>query len=123
MRRSALGPALAVIAVLGAVLAVQRLQQGAHGGYAAADFTLPDLSGTAVRLADLRGKIVFLNLWATWCPPCRAEMPSMEALYQRLKGRDFAMLAVSEDSDGAKSVNTSSFDSPPISRYWQSMKM
>jgi len=102
--RRALGPALAVIAVVGAVFAVQRLQQRGHGDYQAADFTLPDLQGAPVRLEDQRGKIVFLNIWATWCPPCRAEMPSMETLYQRFKGRDFVMLAVSEDSDGAQSV-------------------
>ncbi|MEO8603745.1 MAG: TlpA disulfide reductase family protein [bacterium] len=104
MKRSALGPAIAVIAVLAAVVGIQHLQRGGGDGYSAVDFTLPDLAGTPVRLSDLRGKIVFLNLWATWCPPCRAEMPSMQALYQRLQGREFAMLAVSEDSDGAKSV-------------------
>lgn len=101
MRRSLLGPAIAFVAVLGAVLALQFLQRAPSSGYAAADFALRDLSGAEVRLADLRGKIVFLNLWATWCPPCRAEMPSMEALYQRLKGRDFAMLAVAEDTNPA----------------------
>ncbi len=104
MKRSALGPAIAVVALLAAVFGVQHLQRGGPSAYAAADFTLPDLQGTPVQLSALRGKIVFLNLWATWCPPCRAEMPSMEALYQRFRGRDFAMLAVAEDSDGAKSV-------------------
>ena len=104
MKRSALGPAIAILVVLGAMFAVQQLQRGARGAYAAAEFTLPDLDGTPVRLADLRGKIVFLNLWATWCPPCRAEMPSMETLYRRFRKRDFAMLAVALDSDGAVSV-------------------
>jgi peroxiredoxin len=101
MNRSLLGPAIAVVVVLGAVLGLQLLQRGPGSGYAAADFTLPDLAGTRVRLGDLRGNVVFLNLWATWCPPCRAEMPSMEALYQRFKGRDFAMLAVAEDTNPA----------------------
>jgi len=99
MKRSLLAPAIAFVTVLGAVIGLQYLQRSPGSGYAAGDFALPDLNGTEVRLADLRGKIVFLNLWATWCPPCRAEMPSMESLYQRFKGRDFAMLAVAEDTD------------------------
>lgn len=61
---------------------------------AAPEFTLADLEGREVSLKDYRGKIVFLNFWATWCPPCRNEMPSMEKLYQQLDGRAFAMLAV-----------------------------
>lgn len=101
MKRSLVGPAIAFVIVLGAVIALQVMQRGPATGYAAVDFTLPDLSGTPVQLSDLRGKVVFLNLWATWCPPCRAEMPSMQALYDRLKGRDFAMVAVAEDTDAA----------------------
>lgn len=69
-------------------------------GNVAPDFTLPNLSGNEVELSDFRGKVIFLNFWATWCPPCRGEMPSMEALYQRLKGGDFQMLAVSVDRRG-----------------------
>ena len=57
-------------------------------------FTLRDLNGKEVRLEDYRGKIVFLNFWATWCLPCRKEMPSMEKLYSEFKDRDFTMLAV-----------------------------
>jgi len=59
------------------------------------DFTLKTLSGKETSLSDYRGKIVFLNLWATWCPPCRQEMPSMEKLYQKFKNKDFVILAVS----------------------------
>ena len=58
------------------------------------DFTLPDLEGEEVTLSDLKGKIVFLNFWATWCGPCRSEMPSMESLYGILGDRNFEMLAV-----------------------------
>jgi peroxiredoxin len=101
MTRSLLGPAIAFVVVLGAVIALQVAQRGPRTGYAAVDFTLPDLAGAPQKLSDLRGKIVFLNLWATWCPPCRAEMPSMQALYERLKDRDFAMVAVAEDTDAA----------------------
>jgi peroxiredoxin len=70
------------------------------------DFTLPSLVGNPVRLSNYKGKVVFLNFWATWCPPCREEMPSMESLYQRLKGRDFEMLAVSIDTKGADRVQS-----------------
>jgi len=60
----------------------------------APDFTLQDLTGKSVHLTELQGKIVFLNFWATWCPPCRAEMPSIENLYNRYKEKDVHVLAV-----------------------------
>lgn len=66
----------------------------------APDFALPNLAGQAVRLSAYRGQVVLVNLWATWCPPCRDEMPSMEALHQRFKDKGFVLLAVSEDEGG-----------------------
>ena len=72
---------------------------------AARDFTVPTPAGGALRLADYRGKVVFVNFWATWCPPCKEEMPSMERLYQRFKERGFIVLAVSVDAEGAGAVN------------------
>ncbi|MDR1238761.1 MAG: TlpA family protein disulfide reductase [Treponema sp.] len=67
----------------------------------APDFTAARLDGSPARLSSLRGKVVFLNFWATWCPPCREEMPSMETLYQRFRGRDLEFLAmdIQEDKD------------------------
>ncbi len=65
----------------------------------APNFTLPDLNGKKVTLKDYRGKIVFLNFWATWCLTCEEEMPSMEKLYQRFKGDSFEMLTVSIDKE------------------------
>ncbi|MDR1787179.1 MAG: TlpA family protein disulfide reductase [Treponema sp.] len=59
-----------------------------------ADFEVTTLSGEKVRLSSLAGSYVFLNFWATWCPPCRSEMPSMEALYKRFKVRGLRFLAV-----------------------------
>ena len=59
------------------------------------DFNLLDLTGKRVMLSDFKGKIVFLNFWTTWCPPCREEMTSMQKLYTRFTDKDFAMLAVS----------------------------
>jgi peroxiredoxin len=68
----------------------------------AIDFTLKDLSGVERTLSDYRGKVVFLNFWATWCPPCRAEMPSMQKLNDKLKNEDFVMLAVGLDKSKRK---------------------
>ena len=69
-------------------------------GSRAPDFTLVSLGGGSVRLSDYEGKVVLLNFWATWCRPCREEMPSMESLYRRLKTREFEILAVSIDIQG-----------------------
>ena len=60
----------------------------------AKDFTLENLEGSLVSPKDFQGKVVFLNFWATWCPPCRAEMPAMEKLWQKFKEEDFVILAV-----------------------------
>jgi DsbE subfamily thiol:disulfide oxidoreductase len=61
---------------------------------AAPDFTLPNAAGRKVSLKDYRGKVVFLNFWATWCESCRDEMPSMERLYQEFKGKGLEIVAV-----------------------------
>jgi len=60
----------------------------------AIDFKLKDLDGKELSLSDLKGKKVFLNFWATWCPPCKAEMPEIETLYQETKDSDLVILAV-----------------------------
>jgi peroxiredoxin len=57
-------------------------------------FTLPDPDGKKISLKDFRGKLVMLNFWATWCAPCREEMPTMERLYQEFKNKGFVILAV-----------------------------
>ena len=62
----------------------------------APDFTLEDMDEEKHSLKDLRGKVVLVNFWATWCPPCRREMPSMERLYQKLKGKNFAVIAINQ---------------------------
>jgi peroxiredoxin len=64
------------------------------------DFTLPDLQGQLVRLVDLRGRPVLLNIWATWCYPCREEMPSMNALYKDYSAKGLAMVAIATDTGG-----------------------
>ncbi len=70
----------------------------------APDFTFPGLDGKKVSLSDYKGKVVLVNIWATWCPPCVAEMPSMEKLYNKFKGENFELLAVSIDAPGLKAV-------------------
>jgi len=70
-------------------------------GDEAPNFTLRDLTGNAMSLSQLRGKVVLLNFWATWCGPCRVEMPAMEQLYRTLPRKEFEILAVSTDPQGA----------------------
>ncbi len=66
------------------------------------NFTLTDLQGKTWTLRDLKGKVVLVNFWATWCPPCRKEMPDLDALYNRFKDQGFVILAISEDEETAK---------------------
>jgi peroxiredoxin len=63
-----------------------------------AEFTLSDLEGRQWALKDLRGKVVLVNFWATWCPPCRKEMPDLQALYERFSLRGLVVLAISDET-------------------------
>jgi len=63
-------------------------------GFLAPDFELKTTSGETVKLSDLRGQAVLVNLWATWCPPCRAEMPTLEKVHDEYKDQGFTILAV-----------------------------
>ncbi len=65
-----------------------------------ADFTLADLGGKSWTLKEQRGKVVVLNFWATWCPPCRKEMPDLEALYRQFKDQGLVILAISDEDTG-----------------------
>src|SRR5690554_4912180 len=66
-------------------------------GSVAPDYAAVDLEGNAVRLSDFDGEVVLLNIWATWCPPCREEMPSMQRLYEAAGPKGLRMVAVSID--------------------------
>lgn len=108
-------PTIAIVAIVAVVVAVviivvmsgrQKFEPVGEGAEAL-EFTLPDLNGKQVSLKDYRGKVVFLNFWATWCKPCGEEMPSMQKLYVTLQaqGYPFEILAVSVDKDGAQVVS------------------
>jgi thiol-disulfide isomerase/thioredoxin len=66
---------------------------------AAPGFSLADMDGERHALADYRGQVILLNFWATWCPPCRHEMPAMERLYQHFRDKGFVVLAVNQWED------------------------
>lgn len=70
-------------------------------GFLAPDFTLKALDGGDMQLSTLRGKPVILNFWATWCPPCRAEMPELEALWQRYKDDGLLLIGVDQGENAA----------------------
>ena len=73
---------------------------------AAAAFSFTDANGKVASTADLKGKVVFINFWASWCPPCRAEMPSLENLYKKLKdNNNLVFLFINEDNDADKAIN------------------
>jgi thiol-disulfide isomerase/thioredoxin len=73
-------------------------------GDLAPDFQLEDTEGNQVSLSGLRGKVVLVNFWATWCPPCIEEMPSMEKLNEVMAGGDFVMLAINTEQNGRSLV-------------------
>lgn len=77
---------------------------GSEVGDFAPDFALTNLEGNLVRLSDLRGRVVLINLWATWCAPCRVEMPGMENLWRRFRSEGFTILAVSIDKGADAAV-------------------
>ena len=75
-------------------------------GHFAPDFALRTLEGNTVRLSEFRGqKVVLINFWATWCPPCRLEMPTMQQVYSEYKGKGFEILAVNIEPDAKQAIN------------------
>ncbi len=83
-----------------AYAAAWRQLEEADAVRAGADFTLKDLAGKSWHLKDLKGQVVLVNFWATWCPPCRKEMPDLQALYQKLQKKGLVVLALSDEDEG-----------------------
>lgn len=75
-----------------------------HPGFLAPDFQLSTLEGETIRLSDLRGRPVIINFWATWCPPCRAEMPAFVREYKRYKDEGLVILAVNQAESPAQVI-------------------
>jgi peroxiredoxin len=94
---------LALLAVCGCS---KHVEEPAVEGKPAPDFTLKDLSGRDVTLSSLKGKVVLVNFWATWCPPCREEIPSMVRLNRLMQDKPFQMLAISIDEGGKSAVES-----------------
>lgn len=92
----------ALLAVIGVITwyALPSAQSQVSEGRNAPTFSLPDLSGHLQNLP--KGQVVLLNFWATWCPPCRQEMPSMVTLYNKMKARGLKVVAVSVDQDSSE---------------------
>lgn len=82
-----------------------RASNGAGGERAAPDWRLAGLDGKTVKLSDFKGKVVVLNFWATWCPPCRKEIPDLIAL-QKKYGKDLVVVGVSLDENGLAAVKS-----------------
>ncbi len=89
---------LTVVAIVVAAWLGRDSYRPVIAGELAPDFVATTMDGEQVTLADFQGKVVLLNIWATWCPPCREEMPSMQRLAERLEGTDFEIVAVSVDA-------------------------
>ena len=80
------------------------LEERSEAGYTAPGFTVRDLKGILDSLANYKGQVVLLNLWATWCGPCRIEMPALENLYRRFRSEGMTVLAVSLDEGNDQGV-------------------
>jgi peroxiredoxin len=93
--------AVVVAAAFGYVYLAENKGYALKVGAEAPGFRLPSLAGGEVDLASQRGKVVVLNLWATWCPPCVAEMPSLERLHRALSPEGLSVVTVSTDEDEA----------------------
>jgi thiol-disulfide isomerase/thioredoxin len=98
--------AMAVVFATALVIKIRPQMNLLEVGSRAPDFHAVDLgTGRATTLADYKDKVILLNIWATWCQPCRVEMPAIERLHQKLGGRGFQIVSVSIDADGDSVVS------------------
>jgi thiol-disulfide isomerase/thioredoxin len=80
--------------------------QQSHAKKKAEDFSLKTASGSTIQLSKLRGKVVLVNFWATWCGPCRAEIPDFSEVYKKYRAKGFEIIGISLDQDGWNSVSS-----------------
>ncbi len=94
-----------VLALVFSVFAASSLAGSGLTGQVAPDFVLKSSSGENLRLSEYRGDVVMVNFWATWCGPCRQEMPLLDELYSRYQRVGFSLLGVNIDDDSRKAMN------------------
>jgi peroxiredoxin len=105
-RRSLLGAALALST--GSAVCTVGTARAAVASGSAPDFTLRTTEGGNMRLQEQRGRVVMVNFWATWCGPCKIEMPHLNRLYEKYRNSGFMLLGVNIDEDARNAVNTAS---------------
>lgn len=89
--------------------ACNRDNTGNTGSGKAPDFSLSDASGNKIKLSDFRGKVVMLEFWATWCPPCIESIPAMKTVHEKYKDKGFVLLGISVDRGNNAATKVSSF--------------
>ena len=95
------GARILIAAVAVMLVAGCKSQQGPQTGALAPDFVLPRLDGSVQKLSNHRGNVVMVNLWATWCPPCLAEMPLLDSIVETYASRGLVVLGIASDDDQA----------------------
>ena len=106
-RKLAWVPTLAIAIWLNGCLSVER--SGVEVGDQVPDYQALDLQGREISFADHQGEVVLVNVWATWCGPCRVEMPSIQSSYRRFRDRGFSVLAISIDAGPGSSDKVTDF--------------
>jgi peroxiredoxin len=95
-----------IITLFALIIACSKDVASPKVGSVAPDFVIKDASGKSLQLSDLRGTVILLNFWATWCPPCQQEVPSLSRLNAAMSGKGFRMITVSIDEGGSAAVES-----------------
>jgi len=95
-----------VLSIVAIALLAGCTDRGVQSDTMASDFSLQDMSGKTVRLSEYKGKVVLLEFWAAWCPPCRASVPGLEKLHKAYRDKGLVLLAVSMDGGGWDEVRS-----------------
>ena len=86
-----------IVSIITALFIISCTDMQKQSDTTASDFTLQDMNGRTVKLSEYRGKVVLIDFWATWCPPCRAEIPHIEKIHNAYKDKGLVVLAISID--------------------------